>query len=108
MTKPPGYRQCAAEAAFLLFAFWLPHFQSLIFAGIGRTIVALLLAYLLIFLVANSADICRVLTSCLLAIRSCDFRLSCEEFRAITFASPREQNAPSLSPLFQRPPPLCS
>ena len=108
MTKPLGYKQSLAETAFLLFAIWLPHFPSFAAAEISRVIIALLLAYLLMFLVVRSTDICRVVTICFMAFCSYADRAQNKEFRVISFASPQLQDAQSLSPQFQRPPPLLS
>ena len=108
MTKPQGYMQSAADAAFCLFMLCLPHYQSLLFEGIGRSIVILLLACLLMFLVVRSPEICRVVTECLIAILSWLGPSFTQEFRALLFISLSVPNAPTVSPLFQRPPPLFS
>ena len=108
MTKPQGYGQSAAEAAFCLFVLCLPHYQSLLFAGIGRTIFVALLACLLMFLVVRSTEICRVLADCLIAFVYWLVPSITQEFRAILFVSLTVPGVPTASPLFQRPPPLFS
>lgn len=108
MTKPEGYGQSAAEAAFYLFALCLPHYQSLLLEGIGRMIFVALLACLLMFLVVRSTEICRVVADCLIAFVSWLAPSFTQEFRAILFVSLTVPTAPTLSPLFQRPPPLSS
>jgi hypothetical protein len=108
VTKPQGYGQSAAEAAFCLFVLCLPHCQSLLFEGIARTIFAALLACLLIFLIVRSTDICRVVADCLIEFVACLGPSFTQEFRAILFVSLSIPGAPTVSPLFQRPPPLFS
>jgi hypothetical protein len=108
VTKPQGYRQSAAEAAFCLFVLCLPHFQSLLLAGIGRFTFVVLLACLLMFLVVRSTDICRAVADCLIAFVSSLAPSFTPDFRAILFVSFTVPSAPTITPLFQRPPPLFS
>ena len=108
MTKPQGYVQSASDAAFCLLLLCLPHYQSLLFEGIGRSIVIILFACLLMFLVVRSPEICRVVAECLIAFRSWLGPLFTQEFRALLFVSQSVPNAPGVRPLFQRPPPLFS
>jgi len=88
---------------------YLAFYQALLFAGLGRAILFLILAVLLMFLVACRADIERAFAACLCAIPSAwlvparRFR-----FRELSFASLSVPSAPSLSALFQRPPPCLS
>jgi len=58
VSKPQGYWQSAKEAAFYGLVFCLPCYRALLFDGLGRTIWALLLACLLMFLVVHSAEGC--------------------------------------------------
>jgi hypothetical protein len=108
LIKPQGYVQSAADAAFCLFMLCLPHYQSLLFEGIGRSIMVVLLACLLMFLVVRSTEICRVVTECLIAFLSWLAPSFTQEFRALLFISLSVPNAPAVSPLFQRPPPVFS
>lgn len=108
MTKPQGYWHSATEAGFCLFVLCLPHYQSVLSAEIGRTIFAVLLTCLLMFLVVRSTEICRVVTDCLLALVPRLASSFAQEFRAILFGSLTVPSAPTVSPLFQRPPPLFS
>jgi phosphoglycerol transferase MdoB-like AlkP superfamily enzyme len=108
VTKPQGYWQSAAEAAFYALALCLPYYKSLLLAGIGRSIFVFLLACLLMFLVVRSTDICRLVTAFLMAFVSCLAPVRDQEFRAISFVSLAIPKAPSRSPLFERPPPLFS
>ncbi len=108
MTKPQGYSQSAAEAVFSLFALCLPHYRSVLLDGVGRTILLALLACLLMFLVVRSTEICRIVADCVIAFVSWLLPSLALEFRAIQFVWLNVPCAPTLSPLFQRPPPLFS
>jgi hypothetical protein len=108
VTKPQGYVQSAGDAALCLFMLCLPHYQSLLLEGIGRSIVIILLACILLFLVARSPEICRIVTDCLIAFVAWRGPSVTQEFRALLFISQSVPNAPIISPLFQRPPPLFS
>lgn len=107
MSKPQGYRQSAAEAMFCLLVFCLPYYQSLLFAGLGRTILLLLLTCLLMFLIVRSTDFGRAVAACLMSLPSYwPAPVCCQGIAAITSDFERVPLAPSLSPLFQRPPPF--
>ena len=109
MSKPHGYRQSAAEAAFCFVVLCLPYYRSLLFDGLGRTICALLLACLLMFLVLRSGDVCRLIAACMVKFPSSWIApVRHQDIRAIFFSSLAVPSAPSLSPLFQRPPPAFS
>lgn len=108
MTRPLGYRQSAAEAAFYLLALCLPTYQSLLFAGIERTIFVFLLTCLLLFLVVRSTEIYQVVADCVMAFWSRLILPLTPKFRAISLVSLTIPSAPTLSTLFQRPPPLFS
>lgn len=109
MSKPQGYRQSAADAAFYALVFCLPWYRTLLLEGLGRTIVVLLLACLLLFLVVRSADVCRRLADCLRASWYSRFALVCGlEFRDFAFACLGIPRTPSLAVLYQRPPPIFS
>lgn len=108
MTKPQGYGQSAAEAAFCLFALCLPHYQTLLFEEVGRMIFIALLACALMFLVVRSSEICRVVGDCLVALLLWQAPSLTQKFRAILLVSQSVPSAPTVSPLFQRPPPLFS
>jgi len=86
---------------------YLPFYQALLIHGIGRAILFLLLAVLLMFLVGRKADICCSLAACLKAISSSSIAPArVIGFRELSFAFLAVPNEPSLSALFQRPPPL--
>jgi hypothetical protein len=54
----------------LLWLLWMAaqHYLVALFCGVGRAIVFLVFASLLLFLVVRSADICRLLVACFEAI----------------------------------------
>lgn len=107
MSKPQGYSHSAAEAGFYMLVFCLPYYESLFYAGLGRTIAVLLLACLAMFLVARVRDICRAITACLIAFPSSWLTPARDAgFPAISFALLPVPAAPSLAPQFQRPPPI--
>lgn len=109
MSKPQGYWQSAKEAAFYGLVFCLPCYRALLFDGLGRTIWALLLACLLMFLVVHSAEVCRFLANCMRAILSSMLApVFSQEHRAASFISLTVLKAPNAVPLFQRPPPIFS
>jgi hypothetical protein len=107
VSKPQGYRQSAAEAMFCLLVLCLPYYQSLLFAGLGRTICLLLLTCILMFLVVRSTDFCQALAACLSVLPSFWPAPVCDPgIAAIVSDFVPVPRAPSLSPLFQRPPPF--
>jgi hypothetical protein len=97
------------EAILYMLPVYLSFYQALVMAGIGRAIVLLLLTALLMFLVANRAEVFRAFAAFRKALPSSwvaptpSYRL--EE---LSFASLHVSAAPSLSALFQRPPPIFS
>jgi hypothetical protein len=103
------HRQTVLFVSFYLLAVSLRHCLSFVFAGLGKTICFVLFACLLMFLVVRSADICRSLTACLQALQLALFPLIPDLKRtrrsSISLVVPKE---PSLSPFFQRPPPIFS
>jgi hypothetical protein len=109
VTKPQGYMQAAEEQQFWLLVLCPPYLQALLFAEISGVASFLLLTFLLLFVVASSQAIYRTLSA----------RLN--ELPAIWVASIPDRRdrwvaaylqviatGPSLSPAFQRPPPLFS
>lgn len=109
MTKPQGYRQAASEQLFCLFVLCLPYYQSLLFAGMSGMISFLLLTILLMFVVARSPAIYRVITACLKALpRSWMAPTSDRRDQSSIWRFFPVPQGPSLAPSFQRPPPLFS
>lgn len=109
MRKPQGYRKEASEQMLCLFVLCLPYYQSLLFAGMSGMISFLLLTLLLMFVVARSPAIGRVVIarlkllppSWLVPAQSPNSRWVREPLFAV---GPQ----PTLTPLSQRPPPLFS
>jgi hypothetical protein len=95
-------------ACFLLFCF-MAEFGPLVVGGFFKLVASLAFACLLAFVVVQSANICRLLIACLHARPVSLVPLAVDQ-RSVgrsqtTVAVPDE---PSLSPLFQRPPPVFS
>jgi|HubBroStandDraft_2_1064218.scaffolds.fasta_scaffold370062_2 hypothetical protein len=101
--------EAVREALLYMLPVYLSFYQALLVAGIGRAVLLLLLTVLLMFLVSNRAEIFRAFATALKALPSSwvvpapSYRL-----RDLSIASPHFSAAPSLSPLFQRPPPIFS
>jgi hypothetical protein len=109
MTKPHGYKQAAAEQLLCFLVLCLPYYQSLLFAGMSGMISFFLLTFLLMFVVARSPAICRVLTVCLEALPS-SWIAPAFDRRDHWVSAPlfAVASGPGLAPSFQRPPPLFS
>jgi hypothetical protein len=101
--------EAVREIILYMLPVYLSFYQALLVAGIGRAIVLLLLSILLMFLVANRAEIFGAFAAFLKALPSSwvapapIYRL-----RDLRFVSLHVSAVPSLSPLFQRPPPIFS
>jgi len=109
VTKPQGYRRAASEQLLCFFVLCLPYYQSLLFAGMSGMISFLLLTFLLIFVVARSPAIYRVITACLKALPPSWVAPTLDR-RDRWVGAPLYVVAagPSLAPSFQRPTPLFS
>jgi len=109
VTKPRGYKQAASEQLRCFFVLCLPYYQSLLFAGMSGMISFLLLTFLLIFVVARSPAIYRVIAACLKALPP-SWVAPTLDGRDRWVGAPLYVIArgPSLAPSFQRPPPLFS
>ena len=100
--------------AFLYVAYYLvlcfvADFRPLVIGGFFKLVASLALACLLAFVVVQSANVRRLLVACLDALPVYFFPLAVErrwaERAETTFKFPNE---PTLSPFFQRPPPILS
>jgi hypothetical protein len=109
VTKPQGYRQAASEQLLCFLVICLPYYQSLVLAGMSGMISFLLLTVLLMFVVARSPAIYRIITACLKALPPSWLALTLNR-RDRWVGEPIYVVAagPSLAPSFQRPPPLFS
>ena len=109
MTNPQGYRQSASEQLLCFFVLCLPYYQSLLFAGMSGMISFLLLTVLLMFVVARSPAIYRVIITCLKALPPSWVPPTLDGKDRWVFEPLFVIAAgPSLAPSFQRPPPLFS
>jgi hypothetical protein len=103
------YSQMLFNAAYYLLALFVLNPRPLLIVGLFKLTAFLVLACLLAFVVVHSANICRMVIACLHALPVCFFPLAVDrrwaERSQTTIAVPNE---PSLSPLFQRPPPILS
>jgi hypothetical protein len=103
------YSQMFFNAAYYLLALFVLDPRPLLIVGLFKLIAFLVLACLLAFVVVHSANICRLVIACLHALPVSFFPLAVDrrwaERSQTTIAVPNE---PSLSPLFQRPPPILS
>ena len=108
-TRPQGYKQATMEQLFCLFVLCVPYYQSLLFAGMTGVVSFLLVTFLLMFVVARSPAIYRVVTACLKALPLSWVAplLDCRD-RWVTAPLCFAASGPSLAPSFQRPPPLFS
>jgi hypothetical protein len=97
------------NAAYYLLALFVLDPRPLLIVSLFKFIAFLVLACLLAFVVVHSANICRLVMACLHTLPVCFFPLAVDrrwaERSQTTIAAPNE---PSLSPLFQRPPPILS
>ena len=109
VTKPQGYRQSASEQLLCFVVLCLPYYQSLLFAGMSGMVSFLLLTFLLMFVVARSPAIYRVITACLEAFPPSWVAPTLDRRDRWVGASLYVvASGPSLAPSFQRPPPLIS
>jgi len=103
------YSQMFFSAAYYLLALFVLDPRPLLIVGLFKLIAFLVLACLLAFVVVHSANIRRLVIAWLHALPVCFFPLAVDRRRAersqTSIAAPNE---PSLSPLFQRPPPIFS
>ncbi len=104
-----GSREVAMDLFLYALPVYLAFYQALVIGGLGRAILFLILAVLLMFLVACRSDIERALAACLSALPSAWLApVPRFGFRELSFVSLSIPSAPTLSALFQRPPPIFS
>jgi hypothetical protein len=109
VTKPEGYRKAAAEKCVCLLLLCLPYYQALLFAGISGMLSVLLLTCLLLCVVSRSPGIYRTIVGCLEAVPLL-WAAPILDRAGLWISVPSHvvPQEPSLSPSFQRPPPLFS
>jgi hypothetical protein len=97
------------NVAYCLVICCVADFHPLVIGGFFKLVTSLVLACLLAFVVVHSANIWRLLEASVRALPVCFFQLAFDrrwaERAQTTIAAP---NKPSLSSLFQRPPPILS
>jgi hypothetical protein len=99
--------QIFLNVAYYLLVCFVADFRPLVIGSFFKLVASLVLVCLLVFVVVQSANICRLLLACLRVLPGCFFPLAIDGRWGMrprtTFVAPVE---PSLSPLFQRPPPI--
>ena len=95
--------------AYCLLIFCVADFRSLVIGGFFKLVTALVLAYLLAFVVVHSPNIRKLVAAFLRALPISLFPLVvARRWVERSQANIVVPNEPSLSPLFQRPPPIFS
>jgi hypothetical protein len=103
------YRETFLNVVYCLLISCVADFRPLVIGGLCKLIASLLLACLLAFVVVHSAHICRLVTACFEVFPFKRFPLAVDRrWVGRSRATTVMPNEPSLSPLFQRPPPICS
>ncbi len=106
---PYRHSQIFWNAAYCLLVFCTVDFRPLLLGGFFKLIASFAVACLVAFIVVHSANICRLIVRCLQSLPASYFPLAVDSRWAKqlqpTVVVP---NAPSLPPLFQRPPPVFS
>jgi len=103
------YREVATDFCQYMYMLplYLPYFPALIALLVGKAVVSVLLAVLVMFLVAHRSEAVHAITAALKAFPTAWLAPSpVFGFHEICFASLAIPTAPRLTPLFQRPPPL--
>jgi hypothetical protein len=103
------HSQMFLNVAHCLFIFCAADFRPLVIGGFFKLIASLALACLLAFVVVHSASICKLVAACFHALPVSLFVFVVEpRWVRRSQAMIVVPNEPSLSPLFQRPPPIFS
>ena len=103
------YARGFLTVAYCLLILALAEFRPIVIGGFFKLIASIVLAYLLAFVLVHRTNIFRILVTALKLSRISDFsivvnrRWAGRSQTTIAF-----QDSPSLSPLFQRPPPIFS
>jgi hypothetical protein len=102
-----GYKEAVLDLFLYMLPVYLPFYQAMLLHGMGRAIVFLLVAVLLMFLVAQKDDIGGAMSTCLKIFPNLwitpEARVTWRELWIDSSALP---DALALPVLFQRPPPL--
>ena len=104
-----GSREVTMDLFLYALPVYLAFYHALVIGGLGRAILFLILAVLLMFLVACRLDIECAFAACLRALPSAWLAPAAPSgLRELSFASLSVPSAPRLSAPFQRPPPIFS
>ena len=103
------YGQTFLNVAFALLIFCVAEFRPVVIGGFFKLITSVVLAYVLAFVLLHRTNLFKILVASLQAFRMSGFPLVADRRRVgrsqTTITVP---GAPSLSSLFQRPPPIFS
>jgi hypothetical protein len=103
------YHQMLLNVAYCLLVFCLADLRPLLMGGLFKLLASLALACLLAFVVVHSPNLWKLVAACLRAIPIPLFPLVVDWQRVKRSRTNLVVlNEPSLSPLFQRPPPVFS
>jgi hypothetical protein len=101
------YGQIFLNVAFCLLIFCVAEFRPVVIGGFFRLITSLVLAYLLAFVLVHPTNLFKILAASLPASRISGFPLVVDRRRVgRSQTTTTVPDAPSLSPVFQRPPPI--
>ncbi len=105
----PYHIRVFLNVAYFLLVFCVADLRPLVMGGFFKLIASLMLACLLAFVVVHSPNLSKLLAACLRALPITLFRLAIDRrWVGRSHWTTTVQNEPSLSPLFQRPPPIFS
>jgi hypothetical protein len=103
------YSQVLLNVAHCLLVFCVADLRPLVLGGFFKLIASLALACLLAFVVVHSANICKLVAACFQVLPVSLFPVVIEwQWAHRSQAMIAFSDGPSLSPLFQRPPPIFS
>lgn len=103
------HNQMFFTVACLVIVRYVADLRLLLIGNFFKLVVSLLFAYLLAFVAVHSANICRLLVALLSGLTTDFFPWSvARRWTQRLQTTIAVSNEPSLSPLFQRPPPILS
>ncbi len=104
-----GYSRLVFNAVHCFMVICVLDVRPILIVGLLKLVSALLLACLLAFVVVHSSNICRLITACLGVLSVSYFPLVVDQrWVEQSHSTIAVLSEPSLSPLFQRPPPVLS
>lgn len=103
------HSQILLNIVYGLFIFCVAHSRPPLMGSLCKLVAALLLTCLLAFVVVHSGNLCKLVIACLHALPARFFLLAMDwQWNDRSLTPIPIPNRPSLSPLFQRPPPVLS